>query len=316
MVPPILAAPPAGQLPPIVTGADMVKPVGNVSTNVRVTVAGELLPLPKVMMRVLVCVAPRRAGTNTLLNVGGTMPETTSVAVASAALLKTAPPGVAMVRKALAEIVLVSEPSLDDVTFTVMLQPPPGMTVPTASVTVLPPALVAAMPEQVVFRLGGAAITKTVVDSDNVSVKVDVIVNGVELGLTRLMTSVLVPPSGAMAGTNLLDTVGAVAATMVSAAVAPTTLVDVAPPAVRIVVRLPGGTVLLAAPSVLDVTLTTILHPPAGNTAPMAKVTVLPPASAAGVPVQVVARLGRAAMVWPVGRMSTNVLVTVMGLLL
>ena len=312
-----MAAPPAGQLPPRVTGADMVRPEGRVSMSRFERVAGELLELPSEMISVLVWPAPRKLGMKTLLKVGDAMPCTIKVAVAAAALVSTGLPGVVMARKALAVMVLVADPSRVDVTLTVTLQPPAGMTVPTANVTVLPPPLAAtAPPPQVVLALGGVAITKTVVESDSVSVKVDVMVNGTVFGLTRLMTKVLVPPIPAVTGKKDLATLGAIAAKMVSVAVAPTTFEEVAPPGVRMVVSEPDTIRLVTTPSVLEVTKTVMLQPPAGMIAPMAMVTVLPPASAPGVPVQLVAKLGAAATVKPTGNASVKVRVTVTGLVL
>ena len=78
----------------------------------------------------------------------------------------------------------------------------------------------------------------------------------------------------------------------------------------------PGVIKLVYVPTTLDTTLTTTVQPTAGVTAPSAYVTVLLPAVALFVPGHEPLRAGVAAIVTPAGKLSVNLAVSVVAVLL
>jgi hypothetical protein len=241
---------------------------------------------------------------------GGTAGTAVKVATAGPALLPL------LVTRAPAGKVLMYEPAVAAVTFTVTVHvpgvlPPAGIDRVEGKVTVEPPAVAetAPLPSQVVLALGVAAITTPV---GNVSTSAEVRVATLKFGLDSVMVSVETPPALMLAGLNALPSRGGrpspTGGTTVNVATAGAALLPL------LVTRAPACKVLMYEPPTAAVTSTVTVHVPgvlplpAGIDRVEGKVTVEPAAVAetTPLPLQVVLALGVAAITTPVGNVSTS----------
>ena len=224
----------------------VVTPAGMTSVNGAVSAIGAALVLPSVSVSVAVPPAAMVAGAMAFASVG-------SASTVSGALAGGAEPPVVVS----GPVVLVTVPTVDEVIATTIVQPPTGTVEPLAIVTVVgvtvTPVHVPVLPPVVVTPAG--------IVSTNGAVRV----NGDALVLASVSVSVAVPPVAMVAGAIVFAT-PAVEAVTVSGALAG----GVVPAwVVRTLV------VLVTVPTVVDVTVTTIVQPPTGMLVPFAIVIVV-----------------------------------------
>jgi len=134
-------------------------------------------------------------GAKLFVTVGGA--KMFSVALAAAALL---PPEVC---SALAAMVFVAAPAVDDVTFTITVQPPAGIEVPLATVT-LPAPAAAVTPAHVPVL----PAVPMVMPAGSVSVSALVSVSAEAFVLPMVMVRLVLPPRARLATPKAFETVG------------------------------------------------------------------------------------------------------------
>lgn len=196
-----------------------------------------------------------------------------------------------------AGIVLTYEPTVDDVTLTVIVHVAPAASAPPESVTLLVP-LVVAVPPHVVAGFGAAASTTpagsvslnpTLVSAmalvpvfATAIVKVEIPVGTISTGANTLLTETgagLVTFSGAVAGAGFVTFCALETA--------------------------PAGIVFVYDPTAVDVTVTVTVHLAPAASAPPAKLTTFVPIVVAAPP-QVVVGFGAAASTTPAGSVSLS----------
>ena len=215
----------------------VVTPAGMGSVNAAVNDCATALTLPIVSVSVAEPPDTMVAGEIVLASVSGA-----AVTVSGALAAGVVPAPVTTVL-----VVLVTAPGVVDVSVTMIVQPPGGMLEPPANVI---SAGVTVTPEHVPL-LAEVVVTPAGIGSVNGAVNVC----ATAFALARVSVSVAVPPAAMVAGEIVLAS-PSVAAVTVSGALAAGTV----PPAVWIVL-----VVLVTAPGVLDVIVTTIVHPPTGT---------------------------------------------------
>ena len=174
--------------------------------------------------------------------------------------------------RAFAAMLFVAVPGVEEVTFTVIVQPPAGMTAPLEYVIEpLPGAAVTATVLQVPPIAGTLA---TVMPDGRKSVNAAESVVAAALLFPSVIVRVLVPPDVIAVGENDLSTDGGVVRPTANIPVASAVLLP------RLVFRSPAAMMFMETPGALDVTSTDMLQPPGGITAPDAKLTVALPAEA------------------------------------
>src|ERR1700687_5872221 len=262
-----------------------VKPVGSVSVNpTPVSATGFAAGLVMVNVRDVVPFRATVEEPNAFAIEGG--PSTASVAVL---LVAPAPVSVELT----APVVLDLVPAVVPVTFTVMEHEPPDASVPPVKLMVLEPAVYDGVPLQVLLAPFGVDTTKP---AGRLSVKVTPVRPKLELGLVIVSVRLVNPLSGIVAAPNALLMVGGVATLRLALAVLPV------PPLVELTLPV----VLFLVPEVVAVTFTTTVQllltamlPPVSEMLPL-------PATAVGVPPQLLVKPLGVATTSPAGNVSVN----------
>ena len=250
----------------------VVTPAGIGSVNGVDTVIATGFVLPAVIVSVALPPMPMVAGRMAFASVGSAF--TVSGALAGGALpaLEVSVP-----------VVLVTVPGVLDVTVTTIVHEPTGIVLPVAMVrdvdATVTPVQVPVLPLAVVTPVG------------MLSTKSAASVIGTAFELDSVSVSVAVPPTAIGVGAIVFASVGATAVTVSGA---------LAGGAVPVLVERPL-VVLVTEPGVLDVTVTTIVQPPAGTVLPDA-IAIAPAATVTPVQVPVLPLV----VVTPAGMLSVS----------
>jgi len=291
----LIAVPPTARagvnVPPqvfvVVSGVAMETPAGKAS--LKATPFNAMLPFGLVTVIVSVEVPPDGivAGVNAFVMLGAAVVVTSSVALA-------VPPVPALVETT-ADVVLVTNPSVALVTFTVTVQLPPAATVPPLRLIAVPPTtgVGVSVPPQVLLTINGVAMETP---PGKVSVKPTPVSATPAFGLVTVMARADVPPEAIFAGVNDFTIVGGCKTASVAEALLPV------PPSVDVT----ACVVFTALPMVVLVMSAVIVQlPPAAMVPPLSVNEVLPTAGAGlSVPPHVLLTFNGVAMLRPAGNGS------------